>query len=120
MNTNIQSLVCDFAKANKVSKAKLEAFTATIIASIPHKASGGHRGRPMLEKTAALRQRIIEQCQGREIDSVSIRQAVGSDPVTFNNALATLVKAGKIIRIGKAQTGRKGRQPYILTTVKPE
>lgn len=117
MNANIQmfqNVIADFAKTNKVNRSKLEAFTAAIVASIPQRISSGKQGRPMLEKTSALHVKIIEQCKGKEIDAVSIRQAVGSDPVAFNNALAALIKAGKVIRIGKAKTGKKGRQPFIL------
>lgn len=108
------NVISQFAKENKISRAKLEAFTAAIVASIPQKVSSGRQGRPMLEKTSALHQRIIAECTGKEIDAVTIRHAVGSDPVAFNNALAALIKAGKVIRVGKAKTGKKGRQPFIL------
>lgn len=110
-----QNVIAEFAKTNKVNRSKLEAFTAAIVASIPAKVSSGKQGRPMLEKTSALHAKILAECKGKEIDAVTIRQAVGSDSVAFNNALTTLVKQGKIIRVGKAKTGKKGRQPFILT-----
>lgn len=129
--TQFQAVISEFAKANKVSRAKLEAYTAAIVASIPKQASKesiGKKGRPMLEKTSALHSRIIEAINNGlhgKRDAVTVRKVVNVDypdidKVTFNNALSALVKQGKIYHAGKAKTGSRGRQPFILSTIKPE
>lgn len=133
-NINIaqfQNVISEFAKANKVNRSKLEAFTAAIVASIPKqhsKETSGKKGRPVLDSTSALQKAIIQTInsgrQGQR-DAVTVRKVVNVDypeldKVTFNNALQALIKQGKIFHAGKAKTGSRGRQPFILTTNKPE
>ena len=128
MNTNIEAIINNFAKTNKVGKAKAEAFANEILASVKPKAEtertrSGKMGRPVMDKTKELHQAIIQTVNNgfrARRDAVLVRNLVGVDNVTFNNAVRTLVKQGKLYHAGKAHTGRKGRQPYILTTVKPE
>lgn len=133
-----QNVIADFAKTNKVSRAKVEAYTAAIVASIPkarRKETSGRIGRPVLDKTRALHESIIEAVnRAQEIengsipklfelnlqrDAASIRKHLGEDKITFNNAVNALVKQGKIYHAGKAKTGTRGRQPYILSTFPP-
>lgn len=132
-NLNIaqfQNVINSFAKENKISRAKLEAYTAAVVAGIPKQASKestGKKGRPMLEKTSALQQAILQTInngrQGQR-DAVTVRKVVSVDypeldKVTFNNALQSLIRQGKIFHTGKAKTGSCGRQPYILSTFPP-
>ena len=117
----IQNIVASFAKANKVSKAKAEAFANEILAT-SNKAKKAP-GRPILDKTKELHQTIIQTVNNgfkARRDAVLVRTLTGVDKATFNNAVQALVKQGKLYQVGKAQTGRRGRQPYILSTVKPE
>lgn len=129
--TMFQNVISEFAKANKVSRAKVEAYTAAIVDSIPKQASKestGKKGRPMLDKTSALQHAIIQTVNNGlhgKRDAVLVRKVVNvdypdMDKVQFNNALQALVKQGKIFHAGKAKTGSRGRQPFILTTIKPE
>ena len=126
-----QNVIASFAKENKISRAKLEAYTAAVVASIPKQASKestGKKGRPMLEKTSALQQAILQTINnGRrgQRDAVTVRKVVNVDypeldKVTFNNALQALIKQGKIFHAGKAKTGSRGRQPFILSINNPE
>lgn len=123
-------MVNTFAKVNKISKAKTEQFAESLLASIPKpvKVSTGKQGRPMLDKTSALHKAILEAVnngnQGQR-DAVTVRKVVAVDhpnlnKITFNNALQAMVKQGKIYHAGKAKTGSRGRQPFILSTIKPE
>lgn len=125
-----QNVIASFAKENKISRVKLEAYTAAIVASVPkaqRKESSGKIGRPVMDKTLALHKAIIETINnGRQgmRDAVTVRKVVsvdypGMDKVTFNNALSALVKQGKIYHAGKAKTGTCGRQPFILSTFPP-
>lgn len=128
--SQFQNVISEFAKANKVSRAKVEAFTAAIVSSIPkqHNKESAGKGRPMSEKTQALHKAIIDTINNgyqSKRDAVLVRKVVSVDypdleKVTFNNALQALVKQGKIFHAGKAKTGSRGRQPFILTTNKPE
>lgn len=121
-----QNVISEFARTNKVNRAKLEAFTAAVVASIPkqsHKETTGKLGRPTLEKTSALQRSIIEAINNGnngKRDAVTVRKVVSvdhpdMDKVTFNNALQALIKQGKIFHAGKAKTGSRGRQPFILS-----
>lgn len=127
--SQFQNAIMEFAKTNKVSRAKVEAYTATIIASLPMaKVSQGKTGRPVLEKTQALHKAIMLAINnGREgkRDAVTVRKVVSVDypvldKVTFNNAISALIKQGKIQHAGKAKTGSRGRQPFILSINKQE
>lgn len=128
MDANIETIINNFAKTNKVSKAKLESLAQEIIQSLPkaqkpERIGSGKQGRPVMDKTKELHQTIIQTVNNgfnARRDAVLVRTLVGVDNVTFNNAVRALVKQGKLYHAGKAQTGRKGRQPYILSTVKPE
>lgn len=125
---NIQNIISTFAKANKISKVKLESLAHEIIQSLPkankpERINSGKMGRPVLDKTKELHNVIIQTVNNgynARRDAVLVRTLVGADKITFNNAVHALVKQGKIYQVGKASTGRKGRQPYILSTVKPE
>lgn len=122
MNNQIETIISDFARSNKISKAKLHAFAEQIQqVSVPvktHKPSG----RPVLDKTKALHQSILSAIyNGRQgmRDAVTVRKVVQLDhpeldAAGYQNALQALIKQGKITRIGKAHTGCKGRQPFIL------
>lgn len=127
-NQTIQSIISTFAKTNKVSRLKVQSMAEEIIASIPkgnkpERISNGKQGRPMLEKTAALHQDIIQTVNNGfngQRNAVLVRNVIGCDKVQFNNAVAALVRQGKLFHAGKAKTGSRGRQPFILSTIKPE
>lgn len=127
-NTQIEQAVSSFAKTNKIGKSKVQQLIDEVIASIPkgnkpERISNGKQGRPVLEKTAALHQDIIQTVNNGfkgQRSAVLVRDVIGCDKVQFNNAIAALVKQGKLFHVGKAKTGSRGRQPFILSTSKPE
>lgn len=127
-NTQIEQAVSSFAKTNKIGKSKVQQLIDEVISSIPkgnkpERISNGKQGRPMLEKTAALHHDIIQTVNNGfkgQRNAVLVRNVIGCDKVQFNNAVAALVKQGKLFHAGKAKTGSRGRQPFILSTVKPE
>lgn len=127
-NTQIEQVVSSFAKTNKIGKSKVQQLIDEVIASIPkgnkpERISNGKQGRPMLEKTVALHQDIIQTVNNGfkgQRNAVLVRNVIGCDKVQFNNAVAALVKQGKLYHAGKAKTGSRGRQPFILSTSKPE
>lgn len=127
-NTQIEQVVSSFAKANKIGKSKVQQLIDEVIASIPkgnkpERIGNGKQGRPMLEKTAALHQDILQTVNNGfkgQRSAVLVRNVIGCDKVQFNNAVAALVKQGKLFHAGKSKTGSRGRQPFILSTTKPE
>lgn len=126
MENNIQFIIKAFAKANKYSTAKLEAFAQDIIASIPkeetkHKRkviSNGIQGRPMLDSTKQLHQRIINAISFGYTTSPDIAYITGiRDRATLQNALHALQAQGKISKGQKVQTGKQGRQPFSFKLI---
>lgn len=86
MENNIQTVIADFAKVNKISRSKLEAFIQQqIIPSIQVKQQG-KQGRKLLDKTATLHRRIISAIEFGYKTSSDIRYILGNvDKITLNN-----------------------------------
>lgn len=110
---NIEALVADFAKANKISKAKVSEF-ANLVAS-RYKSTG----RPVSGKTVELRQRLKEYVSSKEqFTSKEIATALNCEPVEVNNALHYLAKTEKCVVQNGYLKGEKTRgRPQILWTV---
>lgn len=126
MESNIQSIIKTFAKANKYSAVKLEVFAQDIIASIPKNESKGKRkvisngiqGRPMLDSTKQLHQRILNAISFGYTTSPEIAYITGiKDKIALQNALYALQAQGKISKGQKVQTGKQGRQPFSFKLV---
>lgn len=126
MENNTLELIKAFAKANKYSTTKLEAFAQDIIASIPKEdpkskrkvISNGIQGRPMLDSTKQLHQRIINAIGFGYTTSPEIAYITGiNDKATLQNALHALQAQGKISKGQKVQTGKQGRQPFSFKLV---
>lgn len=126
MENNVQSIIRAFAKANKYSTAKLEAFAQDIIASIPKEEikgkrktiSNGVHGRPRLDSTKQLHQRILNAIGFGFSTSPEIAYITGiQDKATLQNALIALQAQGKISKGQKVHTGKQGRQPFSFKLI---
>lgn len=126
MENNIQSIIKAFAKANKISRSKLEQLAQDIVASLPKEETKGKRkviqngiqGRPMLDSTKQLHQRIINAIGFGYSTSPEIAYITGiRDKVTLQNALHALQSQGKISKGQKVQTGKQGRQPFSFKLI---
>lgn len=116
MQTNqIQNLISTFAKENKISKAKLQAFADQIAEQVkPH-----YTGRPKLDKTKVLEKRIKNAIDLGINQSLAIYEIIGDvNKVEFNNTLQAMKAHGVIVPTGKAKTGKQGRQPIIWSIAK--
>ena len=112
---NITAIITAFAKANKISRAKLEALVGEVIAL--HKPQG--IGRPKLAKSALIEKRIKNAIELGITSSLEIYSILGDVPkVEFNNTLQSMKKHGVIIPTGKAHTGKQGRQPILWSVAK--
>lgn len=126
MQNNTLELIKAFAKANKYSTAKLEAFAQDILASLPKEEtkskrkviSNGIQGRPMLDSTKQLHQRVLNAIGFGYSTSPDIAYITGiKDKVTLQNALHALQSQGKISKGQKVHTGKQGRQPFSFKLV---
>lgn len=126
MQNSTIELIKAFAKANKYSAAKLEQLAQDIIASIPKDEpkskrkviSNGIQGRPMLDSTKQLHQRIINAIGFGYTTSPDIAYITGiRDRATLQNALIALQSQGKISKGQKVQTGKQGRQPFSFKLI---
>ena len=126
MQNSTLDIIKAFAKANKYSAAKLEAFAQDIVASLPKEETkskrkvirNGIQGRPMLDRTKELHKRIINAIGFGYSTSSDIRYILGDiDKVTLNNSLIYLEKTGRIAKGGVIKTGKKGRQPFSFKLI---
>lgn len=110
---NIETLVAEFAKANKISKAKLTEFV-NIVAS-QYKSPG----RPVACKIIELRQRLKEYVSSKEhFTSKEIAIALNCELVEANNALRYLQKTEKFVVQNGYVKGEKTRgRPKVLWSI---
>lgn len=113
MNENILQTIGAFAKANKISKAKVEALVTQIIGDIKP------AGRPVKEGTQACRDAVYTALKAGKSLSMDIQQHAGiEDAVSVCNALNWLEKQGKARRIGVDTSKQgKGKKPIIWTAI---
>ena len=118
----MEQIIVDFAKTNKIARAKAEAFAQQIIeqytAAHPVKTTGG--GRPVSDATIALRESVVLavrmlQAGGAKATVQSILPIVGLQysPVYINNALVWNEEQGRVKRNGKAEKQGKGKKPTV-------
>lgn len=120
MNTQIETIVTEYAKANKINKAKLLAFAEQIadIAGQSKKQSSGKRGRVASENTSALREALREAIKATsEAFTVKDLQAkIGGSYVDVSNGLRFLAEKEKLAKvIGKVdkEPGVRGKKPLL-------
>ena len=121
MNTQIESTVTEYAKANKINKAKLLAFAEQIVylAGVKQKKeSSGKRGKPVSQETIALREALRDAIKSTtEAFTVKDMQSkIGGEYVNVSNALRFLAEKEKLVAvIGKVATapGVRGKKPLL-------
>lgn len=120
MNIQIENMVAEYAKANKINKAKLLAFAEQIaeIASQNKKESSGKRGKPVSEETIALREALRDAIKSTtEAFTVKdMQNKIGGEYVNVSNALRFLAEKENLVSvIGKVATapGVRGKKPLL-------
>ena len=109
MNIQIESMVAEYAKANKINKAKLMAFAEEIvsIAGVKQKKeSSGKRGKPVSQETIALREALRDAIKSTtEAFTVKdMQNKIGGEYVNVSNTLRFLAEKEKLVSvIGKAE-----------------
>lgn len=119
MNTQI---IIEFAKTNKIGKAKAETFALQVIEA--YKAENppkGNSGRPISDATVTLRANVVQavetlQQRGEKATTETIAGIIGGDinKVYLCNALNWAEGQGKLMRCGKDETKTgKGKKPVL-------
>jgi response regulator of citrate/malate metabolism len=106
----VYAIVESFAKANKISKAKMMQF-ATEVAQAP-------KMRKINPNTAALRTAIVEVAKKNKqgFTTAEIVEHTGvADKVTINNQLTSLFKEGVITRTGETRKVGVGKPANVWT-----
>lgn len=114
-NEQFTQIISSFAKANKVSRAKVESLVSEIVSSIPQR-TGKSGGRPMNPTTMQLRQDVLAALQAGNTSTKAIKSAINwqGNEAYINNALLYWQQEGKAQMVGKdtSKVG-KGRKPSI-------
>ena len=125
MNANIENMVAEYAKANKINKAKLLAFVEEIvsIAGVKQKKeSSGKRGKPASEETLALREALRDAIKSTTeaftVKDMQAKVSVVSNASYTNvsNALRFLAEKEKLVKVvGKVDKapGVRGKKPLL-------
>lgn len=127
VNSSLEALISSFAKANKISKAKLETFAieAVALATPPKKQrSQGSRenvGRKASPEAIRLRKEIGEYIPqaSNKFTSKELAERFKAEMAYVNNTLTLLEKQGLVKRSGYASkdSGTRGR-PAVLWEAK--
>ena len=119
MNANIENMVVEYAKANKINKAKLLSFVETVLSvSGAKKESSGKRGKPVSQETIELREALRDAIKSTtEAFTVKdMQKKLGGEYVNISNALRFLAEKEKIVSVvGKLdkKPGERGKKALL-------
>lgn len=113
-NTIIETIVSDFAKKHKFSKAKSMQLAHDIIEVVKHRG-----GKTASEETIQIRGRIESMEKGIQFTAKTLASKFQTDAVSINNSLRHLQEKGIVQIAGKEekQPGQRGRAALIWQTV---
>lgn len=121
MNIQIENMVAEYAKANKINKAKLMGFAEEIVALADvkqKKESSGKRGKPVSQETIALREALRDAIKSTsEAFTVKdMHKKLGGEYVSISNAVRFLAEKEQLLKVvGKAdkEPGIRGKKPLL-------
>lgn len=115
LTTASQEMIASFAKANKVSKAKVSDLIKSVMTE-----EYTPRGRTASEKIKAVRDVIVREFVGKELrfSSKDVVKKCGVTMYEANNALHFLEKNEQITRGGKITATGKGRKAIEWVSAK--
>lgn len=119
MNANVIALIASFAKANKIGKAKVEAFVSELVEMLPQ-ASGNKVGRKASVETVELRNSVmaaLDELKDKAFTVKEVAEKLQAQPIHIHNALKFLKENNKISLdvVGKAEveSGKRGKKPVL-------
>ena len=117
LNTTALELIASFAKANKVSRAKVTELGEQLIATVPvQEITRGTPGRKASDTVLALRKMMSEQKdQIINMTAKDVAAKFGVSPVEANNTIRFFEKSGMFIRAGfkDKEPGTRGKREVI-------
>lgn len=119
MNANIENMVAEYAKANKINKSKLLSFVDSVLAiSGTKKESSGKRGKPVSQETIELREALRDAIKSTtEAFTVKdMQKKLGGEYVNISNALRFLAEKEKLVSVvGKLdkKPGERGKKALL-------
>ena len=119
MNANIENMVAEYAKANKINKSKLLCFVESVLSvSGTKKESSGKRGKPVSQETIELREALRDAIKSTQ-DAFTVKdmqKKLGGEYVNISNALRFLAEKEKIVSVvGKLdkKPGERGKKALL-------
>jgi len=119
MNANVIALIASFAKANKIGKAKVEAFVSELVEMMPQ-ASSNKVGRKASVETVELRNSVMTALDELKDEAFTVKEVaekLQAEPIHIHNALKFLKENNKISLdvVGKAEveSGKRGKKPVL-------
>lgn len=119
MNDNIENMVAEYAKTNKINKAKLMSFVESVLSvSGTKKESSGKRGKPVSQETIELREALRDAIKGtKDVFTVKdMQKKLGGEYVNISNALRFLAEKEKLVSVvGKLdkKPGERGKKALL-------
>lgn len=118
MNEQIIEAINSFAKANKISKAKLNVFVEDVIEMLPKQQSrvnggNGKVGRKMTDEAKRTLEFFKDPRLTTSFTSKEIASKINVHPATVNNCLRRLEQEGKVMVVGVAEAIGPGRKASI-------
>ena len=107
--TQVQEMIANFAKANKVSKAKTVEFVEqlkTVLAVKESKPRGRHTSAAILALRGAIEQRLAEDAESMK--NVTTKEVAAMFGVDYSDANKTIKYFAELNKV--SQTGSKDRE----------
>ena len=122
LNTVALELISSFAKANKVSKAKVTELAEQLVATMPVMVSTNrsNAGRKASETVLALRSMMEEQKEVVvNMTAKEVASKFGCDVQEVNNTLRFFEKTGMFAKVGlkDKEPGTRGKREVIWSVV---
>lgn len=114
-NNAMVDLITNFSKSNKVGKAKVESLVIECLNAMPEQTKEAkQKGRPLTEKSIAVRQFIIDEAGKGGVTSSDVAKQFDMKPVQVNVHFRKLEQSGIITRGAEpVRSGTVGK-PSIL------
>lgn len=112
----IQTIVAEFAKANKISKAKAESFAMTVVAAVKPVGMGRKASGDTLEYRQKVEAALTSGKVAGQFTTNDLVAVVGGDQTLANNTLRYLKDTKGMVKqagLKDKDAGQKGRSQVI-------
>lgn len=113
LNTTTVEMINSFAKANKVSKAKLTEFVAELAGQFATKKAVRTGGRKTSEKYLRV-QSELRQMKNFTVNDVATK--FGIPYLSARSVVSKFVRAGALVQAGVSETKARGKKAVVWTS----